>query len=149
METVEIALSEPAREAREIELVHAILQFTRWSDGPMLASFEAAFAGSSGRARAEASDTGGTRIVLRACGIDPGDEVICASHPWHQVAQANTLAGAAPVFVDINWWSGCLEVATAQQKTGKSTRAILSENANGRLTAWGPLRELADEIIPV
>ena len=146
MEIDEIALSEPACGAREIELVQAVLQSSRWSDGPMLDSFETAFAGWSGRAHAiaVASGTLGTWIVLRALGIGAGDEVICASHTWHQVAQAITLAGATPVFADIDYWSGCLNAAKAQQKIGPRTRAILAGNTNGHPAAWGPLRELAD-----
>jgi perosamine synthetase len=146
MEIDEIALSEPACGAREIELVNAVLQSPRWSTGPMLDSFEAAFAGWSGRAHAVAvaSGTLGTWIALRALGIGQGDEVICASHTWHQVAQAITLAGATPVFADIDYWSGCLNVAKAEQKIGTRTRAILAGNTNGHPAAWGPLRALAD-----
>ncbi|RKT10386.1 dTDP-4-amino-4,6-dideoxygalactose transaminase [Paraburkholderia sp. RAU2J] len=146
MATDQITLSEPACGARESELVHAVLQCSPWSDGPMLDSFEAAFAGWSDRAHAVAvaSGTLGTWIVLRALGIGPGDEVICASHTWHQVAHAITLADAAPVFADIDYWSGCLDVAKVQRKIGKRTRAILAGNTNGHPAAWGPLRELAD-----
>lgn len=145
MELDEIALSEPECGAREIELVNAVLQSSRWSDGPLLESFETAFAGWCGRAHAVgvASGTLGTWIALRALGLGQGDEVICASHTWHQVAQAITLAGATPVFADIDYWSGCLSAAKAQQKIGPRTRAILAGNTNGHPAAWGPLRELA------
>ncbi|MFX1737587.1 DegT/DnrJ/EryC1/StrS family aminotransferase [Paraburkholderia sp. A1RI_3L] len=145
MELDEIALSEPMCGPREIELVNAVLQSSRWSDGPLLESFETAFAGWCGRAHAVAvaSGTLGTWIALRALGLGAGDEVICASHTWHQVAQAVTLAGATPVFADIDYWSGCLSAAKAQQKIGPRTRAILAGNTNGHPAAWGPLRELA------
>ncbi|HYS66614.1 MAG TPA: DegT/DnrJ/EryC1/StrS family aminotransferase [Paraburkholderia sp.] len=146
MEIDEIALSEPACAAREIDFVNAVLQSSRWSDGPMLDSFERAFAGWVGRAHAVAvaSGTLATWIALRAMGIGAGDEVICASHTWHQVAQAITLAGAVPVFADIDYWSGCLSAEKAAQKIGPRTRAILAGNTNGHPAAWGPLRELAD-----
>ncbi|PXW23998.1 DegT/DnrJ/EryC1/StrS family aminotransferase [Paraburkholderia caballeronis] len=146
MEIDEIALSEPACGAREIELVNAVLQSSRWSDGPMVGSFETAFAGWSGRAHAVAvaSGTLGAWIALRALGLGAGDEVICASHTWHQIAQAVTLAGARPVFADIDYWSGCLSAAKAEQKIGPRTRAILAGNTNGHPAAWGPLRALAD-----
>jgi dTDP-4-amino-4,6-dideoxygalactose transaminase len=146
MEIDEIALSEPACAAREIDFVNAVLQSSRWSDGPMLDSFERAFAGWVGRAHAVAvaSGTLATWIALRAMGIGPGDEVVCASHTWHQVAQAVTLTGATPVFADIDYWSGCLSAEKAAQKIGPRTRAILAGNTNGHPAAWGPLRELAD-----
>jgi len=146
MELDFIALSEPECGPREIELVNAVLQSSRWSDGPMLESFERAFAGWVGRAYAVAVGSGtlGTWITLRAMGIGPGDEVICASHTWHQVAQAITLAGATPVFADIDYWSGCLSADKAALKIGPQTRAILAGNTNGHPAAWGPLRALAD-----
>ncbi|MGF6921604.1 DegT/DnrJ/EryC1/StrS family aminotransferase [Paraburkholderia sp. 40] len=146
MEIDEIALSEPACAAREIDLVNAVLQSSRWSDGPMLDSFERAFAGWVGReyAVAVASGTLATWIALRATGIGPGDEVVCASHTWHQVAQAITLVGAVPVFADIDYWSGCLSAEKAAQKIGPRTRAILAGNTNGHPAAWALLRELAD-----
>lgn len=140
-----ISLFEPECGEREIELVNAVLQSTRWGDGPMLESFERAFAGWVGRRHAVAVGSGtlGTWVALRAMGIGPGDEVICASHTWHQVAQAITLAGATPVFADINYWSGCLSAEKAALKIGPRTRAILAGNTNGHPAAWGPLRALA------
>ncbi len=145
MELDAIALSEPACGAHEAALVNAVLNASRWSDGPMGESFERAFAGWAGRAQAVAvaSGTLGAWIALRALGIGAGDEVICASHAWHQVAQAVTLAGATPVFADIDYWSGCLSAAKAAQRIGPRTRAILAGNTNGHPAAWGPLRELA------
>lgn len=140
-----ISLFEPACGEREIELVNAVLQSPRWGDGPMLESFERAFAGWVGRRHAVAVGSGtlGTWVALRAMGIGPGDEVICASHTWHQVAQAITLTGATPVFADINYWSGCLSAEKAALKISPRTRAILAGNTNGHPAAWGPLRALA------
>ncbi len=146
MDIETISLFEPECGEREIELVNAVLQSTRWGDGPMLESFERAFAGWVGRRHAVAVGSGtlGTWIALRAFGIGPGDEVLCTSHTWHQVAQAIALAGATPVFVDINYWTGCLSPEKAALKVGPRTRAILAGNTNGHPAAWGPLRALAD-----
>jgi dTDP-4-amino-4,6-dideoxygalactose transaminase len=77
-------------------------------------------------------------------GIGPGDEVICTSHTWHQVAQAITLAGATPVFADINYWTGSLSPEKAALKITPKTRALLAGNTNGHPAAWEPLRTLAD-----
>ncbi|MBA4256300.1 MAG: aminotransferase DegT [Polaromonas sp.] len=145
MEIDLIALSEPECGERDVELVNAVLNSGQWSDGPLLASFEQAFAGWVGRRHAIAVGSGtlGTWITLRALGIGPGDEVVCASHTWHQVAQAITLAGATPVFADINYWSGCLSPDKAALKLGPKTRAILAGNTNGHPAAWHELRQLA------
>ncbi|CAM3710405.1 DegT/DnrJ/EryC1/StrS family aminotransferase [Polaromonas hydrogenivorans] len=146
MEIDAISLFEPECGDREIELVCAVLQSTRWGDGPMLEGFEQAFAGWAGRKYAVAVGSGtlGTWIALRAMGIGPGDEVICTSHAWHQVAQAITLAGATPVFADINYWTGSLSPEKAALKITPKTRAILAGNTNGHPADWEPLRALAD-----
>ena len=146
MELDAISLFEPECGEREIELVCAVLQSARWGDGPMLESFERAFAGWAGRKHAVAVGSGtlGTWIALRAMGIGPGDEVICTSHTWHQVAQAITLTGATPVFADINYWTGSLSPEKAALKITPHTRAILAGNTNGHPADWDPLRALAD-----
>ncbi|MFZ3084551.1 DegT/DnrJ/EryC1/StrS family aminotransferase [Rhodoferax ferrireducens] len=146
MEIDVISLFEPECGDREIELACAVLQSAHWGDGPMLESFEQAFAGWVGRKHAVAVGSGtlGTWIALRALGIGPGDEVICSSHAWHQVAQAITLTGATPVFADINYWTGSLSPEKAALKISPRTRAILAGNTNGHPADWAPLRALAD-----
>ena len=145
MEIDAISLFEPDCGEREIELVSAVLQSARWGDGPMLESFERAFAGWVGRRHAVAVGSGtlGTWIALRAMKIGPDDEVICSAHAWHQVAQAITLAGATPVFADINYWTGTLSAEKAALKITANTRAILAGNTNGHPAAWKELRALA------
>lgn len=146
MDVETIALCESSISDQGVSLVEAVLESGRWGDGPMLESFEQGFARWVGRRYAVAVGSGtlGTWIALRAMGIGPGDEVICASHTWHQVAQAITLAGATPVFADINYWSGCLSTEKAALKITPATKAILAGNTNGHPAAWKALRELAD-----
>ncbi|MGE4378121.1 MAG: DegT/DnrJ/EryC1/StrS family aminotransferase [Burkholderiaceae bacterium] len=140
-----ISLFEPECGARESECVQAVLDSGRWSDGPMVEAFERAFAAWVGRRHAVAVGSGtlGTWIALRALGIGAGDEVVCSSHSWHQVAQAITLAGATAVFADIDYWSGSLSPEKAALKIGPRTRALLAGNTNGHPAAWEPLRALA------
>ena len=146
MDVETIALFDADHGERESALIAAVLESGQWSDGPMLAAFEQAFAGWVGRryAVAVASGTLGTLITLRALGIGPGDEVICAAHSWHQVAQAITLAGATAVFADIDYWSGCLSATKAATRISPRSRAILAGNCNGHPADWQALRALAD-----
>jgi perosamine synthetase len=146
MEVDVISLFEPECGEREIALVSAVLQSPQWGDGPMVESFECAFSGWAGRKHAVAVGSGtlGSWMALRALGIGAGDEVICTSHTWHQVAQAITLAGATPVFADINYWTGSLSPERAALRISPKTRAILAGNTNGHPAAWAPLRALAD-----
>ncbi len=132
---------------RELAVVRAVLSRPRLSNGPLVEAFESAFAAWVGRAHAVAVPSGtlGTWLALRALGIGPGDEVIAPAYGWHQVAHAVTLAGATPVFADIDYWTGCLAPARAAAKFGPRTKALIAGNANGHPAAWAGLRALADQ----
>ena len=69
MEIDAISLFEPECGAREIELVNAVLQSSRWGDGPMLEGFEQAFAGWVGRKYAVAVGSGIAFVVWPAIGV--------------------------------------------------------------------------------
>lgn len=145
MEVDLIALFETDCRERELEFVSTVLQSGRWGDGPMIEAFERAFAAWVGRKHAVAVSSGtlGTWIALRSLGVGVGDEVICTSHTWHQVAHSITLCGAIPVFADINYWTGSLSPEKAALKITPHTRAILAGNTNGHPADWAALRELA------
>lgn len=142
-----IALSDPDISERELDLVRAALSRPRLSCGPLVEAFEAEFANWLGRTYAIAAPSGtlGTWLALRALGIGDGDEVIAPAYSWHQVAHAIAVAGATPVFADIDYWTGCIAPAKVAQKIGPRTRAILAGNTNGHPAAWAELRALANE----
>ncbi|WP_119154739.1 DegT/DnrJ/EryC1/StrS family aminotransferase [Caldimonas tepidiphila] len=140
-----IALSDPDLSPLELDAAKAVLHAPRLSAGPVVEAFENAFARWVGRghAVAVASGTIGTWLALRALGIQPWDEVIAPAYSWHQVAHAIPLAGATPVFADIDYWSGTLSPTKAAARITTDTRAILAGNANGHPAAWKALRGLA------
>ena len=72
--------------------------------GPELEALEAEFAAASGAAHAVGVNTGTDAIalLLRAMGIGPGDEVITAPLSAAYTALAVMMAGARPVFADID-----------------------------------------------
>lgn len=142
-----IALSDPDISPAELEAVSAVLTSPRVSGGPVVEEFEAAFAAYVGRkhAVAVASGTLGLLLCLKAHGIGPGDEVVASPFAWHQIAHAIALAGARPVFADIDYWAGTLDPAKAEAKFSAGTRALLVGNTNGHPAAWVALRALADK----
>jgi len=147
MRRIEIPLSDPDISPAEIEAVSAVLKSPRLSQGPMVEQFEQAFAAYLGRqhAVAVASGTLGLLLTLRAYGIGAGHEVVTSAYSWHQIGHAIALAGAQPVFADIDYWSGTLAPDKAAARIGANTQALLAANINGHPAAWAPLRELADK----
>lgn len=142
-----LPLSDPDLSAAELEAVTAALRAPRLSAGPVVEQFETAFALSLGRrhAVAVASGTLGLLLTLHAYGIGPGREVIAPAYGWREAVHAVALAGARPVFADINYWTGALAPDKAAERVTERTAAIIAGNANGHPAPWGPLRELADQ----
>jgi len=102
--------------------------------GPELEAFEGEFAAACGAAHAIGVGTGTDAIALalRACGIGPGDEVITAPLSAAYSALAIMMAGARPVFADIDPVRLTLDSrATAAAVTSK-TRAILPVHLYGQ-----------------
>ncbi len=140
-----IPLSDPDISLLELDAVSDILKSPRLSQGPAVASFESAFAAYTDRKQgvAVASGTLGLLLALKAMGIGPEDEVIASPYSWHQIAHAIALAGAKPVFADIDYWSGTLAPDKVEARITPRTRAILAGNTNGHPAPWPALREIA------
>ncbi len=140
-----IPLSDPDISLLELEAVADVLKSPRLSQGPAVAAFESAFAAYTDRGHgvATASGTLGLLLALKAMGIGEGDEVIASPYSWHQIAHAIAMAGAKPVFADIDYWSGTLSPEKAEEKITPATRAILAGNTNGHPAQWAALRDIA------
>jgi perosamine synthetase len=140
-----ILLSDPDISLAELEAVENVLKSPRLSAGPVVEAFEAAFAQYLGRKHAVAvsSATLGLMLTLRAYGIGSGDEVIAPPFGFRETLHGITLAGAMPVFADIDYWSCTLAPEKAVAGITDQTRAIVACNANGHPASWAPLRELA------
>mgnify|MGYP001240257563 CR=1 FL=1 len=141
-----ILLSDPDISLLELDAVADVLKSPRLSQGPAAAAFESAFARYTDRKLGVAVSSGtlGLLLVLKAMDIGPGDEVIASPYSWHQIAHAIALAGAKPMFADIDYWSGTLAPEKVEAKITPATRAILACNVNGHPAPWNALREIAD-----
>lgn len=142
-----IPLSDPDITVAELEAVNLALQAPRLSSGPTAELFEGAFADYLCRKYAVAVPSGtiGLLVTLHAYGIGPGDEVIASPYSFRETAHAISLAGARPVFADIDYWAGTLVPEKVAIRITEKTKAIVACNNNGHPAAWTGLRELATQ----
>jgi dTDP-4-amino-4,6-dideoxygalactose transaminase len=147
MKTTLLPLNDPDLTQADLDAVMETLQSERLSMGGVVDSFEEEFARYLGRKHAIAMNSGtiGLLLTLRALGLGPGDEVIAPSYSFRETTHAITLAGAKPVFADIDYWAGTLEPEKARKVTTEKTRAIVASNVNGHPAPWEALRALASE----
>ncbi len=122
-----VHLSRPDITEKEIEAVCAVLRGPNLSLGPKLVEFEEAFAEYIGRKRAVAvnSGTSGLFLCMLALGIGPGDEVITTPFTFIASATSIMMAGAIPVFVDIDPVSLNIDAEKIESKITGKTKAIL------------------------
>lgn len=83
-------------------------------------------------------------VILRAMEIGPGDEVITVSHTFVATAEAIVLAGATPVFVDIDPETCLMDVSQIEDKITPRTKAILPVHLYGQIVDMDPLLEIAE-----
>jgi len=102
--------------------------------GPEVEAFEQEFAAASGAAHAVAVGTGTDAIALtlRALGIGAGDEVITTPLSAAYSALAIMMAGARPVFVDVDPARLTIDPARIAAAVGPRTRAILPVHLYGQ-----------------
>jgi perosamine synthetase len=82
---------------------------------------------------ATSSCTGALHLGLDALGIGPGDEVIMADSNWVATAAPVVHLGAAPVFVDIEQDSWCVDPAAVEAAITPRTKAIVAVHLYGNL----------------
>jgi perosamine synthetase len=122
-----IPLARPVLGEAEERAVIEVLRSGQLSLGPKLVEFERLFAERLGVAHASAvsSGTAGLHLVLRAVGVQEGDEVITS--PFSFVASANAVLyeGARPVFADIDPVTLNLDPVAAEAAITPRTKALL------------------------
>ncbi|WP_406725194.1 DegT/DnrJ/EryC1/StrS family aminotransferase [Streptomyces sp. GD-15H] len=74
----------------------------------------------------------GTAELLRAAGVGLGDEVVVSAFGNVEVAEAVTLAGALPVFAEIDPVTYCLAPAAVEAAITPRTAAVVAVHRFGR-----------------
>ena len=106
-----IQIASPQIGKEEREAVDRVLRSGIIAQGPEVAKFEEEFAKVCGVKHAIAACNGTTagHLVMLASDIGPGDEVITTPFTFFATASVVMMAGAKPVFVDVEEDGFCLD----------------------------------------
>ncbi len=120
------------------ELIEAFRQVTEssaFAGGPYVAQFENEFAAYCGSryALGVGSGTDALWLSLIALGVGPGDEVITVANAFMATAEAISLCGARPVFVDIDAKTYTMDPAQVEAAITLRTQAIVSVHIFGQM----------------
>jgi len=139
-----LPFSRPDISRNEIDAVGKVLE-TGWiTTGSNCVEFEKNFCDYCGAegAVALASATAGMHLVLEYFGVGPGDEVITPSMTWVSTVNLITLAGATPVFADIDKDTLMVDIDQIAACITERTKLIIPVHFAGAPVDMSPIREL-------
>jgi dTDP-4-amino-4,6-dideoxygalactose transaminase len=125
--------------------IHMALESGWYVLGREAEAFEREFAAYVGVAHGVGvgSGTEALHLALKACDIGAGDEVITVSHTAVATVSAIELAGAKPIFADIDEACCTLDPTVLDKHITPKTRAIIPVHLYGQAVDLGPVMETA------
>lgn len=138
--------AQQAEIAAEIEpLVLDALRTGSFIGGPAVAAFEQGYAAMAGTRHCVGvgNGTDALELALRAVGVGSGDEVIVPVNTFIATAEAVTLVGATPVFVDVDPVHLLIDPAAVEAAVTTRTRAIMPVHLYGQVAPVEQLEPIA------
>lgn len=126
-------------------VIQGVLDSCTFIGGEPLAAFEQEFATfcQTDFAIGVASGTDALHLTLRALGIGAGDEVITVANTFIATGAAIEMAGARPVFVDIDPTFSTIDPALIEPAITARTRAIIPVHLYGQPADMDPILDIA------
>jgi len=114
--------------------------------GKYVSAFEEKFAAFSGSkfCISCANGTDALFITLKMLGIGQGDEVITTANSWIATSETISLAGATPVFIDVEDEFYCLDPSRIEEKISPRTKAILPVHLLGQPTQMDEIMRIGN-----
>jgi dTDP-4-amino-4,6-dideoxygalactose transaminase len=129
------------------DALRQVLESTAFSGGQFVAGFEEDFALFC-RAQYAVGVGSGTEalwLTLVALGVGPGDEVITVPNTFIATAEAISLCGATPVFVDVTEGSMTMDPALLERAITPHTRAVIPVHLYGQPADMDPIVDMASK----
>ena len=125
--------------------IKRVLEHGQYIMGPEVAELESKLAAYTGSRHCItcSSGTEALLIPLMAMGIGPGDEVITTPFTFAATAEMIVLAGATPVFVDIEPDTCLLDAAKLEQNITTRTKAIMPVSLYGQVCDMDAINAIA------
>ena len=125
--------------------IDEVIENTAFAGGPFVAKFEQEFAKfcNCKHAIGVGNGTDALWMSLVALGVGEGDEVITSPNTFIATAEAISLSGAKPVFVDVEEQTSNMNPALIQAAITKKTKAIIPVHLFGQPSDMDPILEIA------
>ncbi len=147
MNIPKIPMSAPDLDESDYQEVLEVLKSGRLALGPKIEEFEKLISEYVGvkHAVAVSSGTTGLHILVKALGIEEGDEVLIPSFTFAASVNVILYERAIPVFVDIEKETYNLDPEDLERKITKKTKAIMAVDVFGHPAEWDEILRIADK----
>lgn len=142
-----ISLFKPYVNSKAIEYVSQVLQSGWVGEGPKVKEFEEKIGARLGTKYPAAvnSGTAALHLAVLLAGVAQGDEVITTPQTMLATTTAILMAGAKPVYADVEYATGNIAAGNIIRHITEKTRAILAVDWGGYPCDWDSILEIAKE----
>ena len=144
-----VPIADPEIGEAERDAVESVLRDGQLADGPVVREFEDAFAGYCGTDHGvgAANGTAALHVALEALEIGPGDRVLTTPFSFVATANAIRLAGAEPIFADVDPETYNLDPEAVEDTLRRTDEvaAVLAVHLYGRPAPMDRLSTIASE----
>lgn len=144
--TERISMSAPDITEEDIRAVAAVVRLGRLALGPKTEEFERMIADYVGvrHAVAVSSGTAALHLIVKALGIESGDEVLVPSFTFASSVNVILFERATPVFVDIEPDTYNIDPDDLERKVTSRTKAIMAVDVFGHPAEWDEILKVAE-----
>jgi UDP-4-amino-4-deoxy-L-arabinose-oxoglutarate aminotransferase len=141
-----LPFSRPSITEQDIAAVGEVLRSGWITTGPKTTEFEQKFREYVGCPAAVAlcSATAGMHVALKALNLGSGDEVVTPSMTWVSTVNLIVLAGAKPVFADVDRDTLMVTPESVESCLTERTRAVIPVHFAGAPADIEPIRQLTE-----